>query len=253
MKKPVCFYSFVSDNYYDPCGAPQMINSFKRFHPDIPLVIFRQDMVSQIIGDGISTGINWLNAKPAFAKLLTDHYELVVNVDIDTIFLGRLDAVFTKEYDVGSVMNLNDYENRHIEGITDEMYLQAGLVASRIPEFWDIWMARSLRDNWKYMCAENDTLNLVVYEHPEWKLKIFDKDTEYYGCKSLGRETEFKMNGDKVMCRGEQVKCYHAAKGPANMPKLTPEKMKSYGFSDQVIGFATFVGNYGKSVCYDII
>lgn len=251
MKKPYVVYTFISDNYYDGVGTPQFINSFKKFHPDIPLVVFREDVVSRIIGDGKSTEVNWLNAKPKFAKLLTDKYECVINMDADQIVLGRLDEVFKEGYDVGSVMNMNDYENRHVENITDEMYLQAGLVASRIPEFWDIWMERSLKDNWKYMCAENDTLNKVIYEHPEWKLKVFDKEKDYYGCKSLGREKEFTMVEDKVMCRGEQVRCYHAAKGPSNMPKLTPEKMQLYGFNGRVTGFAVFCGNYGTTVIYE--
>ena len=168
-KKPVCFYTFVSDNYFVPVGTPELINSFKKFHPDIPLVVFRQDVVEQIINPNkkfMEGQVNWLNAKPIFAKLLTDQYELVVNIDADTVILGRLDEVLTGDYDIGSVTNFNDYENTHVETVTDEMYLQAGLVASRIPEFWDVWMARSLKDNWKYRCAENDTLNLVVYENP---------------------------------------------------------------------------------------
>lgn len=246
-KKPFVVYGFVSDDYYDGVGAPQFINSFKRFHPDIPLVIFRQDVINRIIKDDV----NWLNAKPMFAKLLTDKYECVVQMDVDQIVLGRLDEVFTKDYDIGSVMNFNDYENVSTKGVSEEKYLQAGLIASRVPEFWDIWMQRSLKDAWQCRCAENDTMNMVIYENPQWKLKVFDGKKDYYGCKSLGREKEFVMEEDRVMCRGEQVKCYHAAKGPSNMPKLTPQKMMTYGFSDRVTGFATFCGNFGTTVIYE--
>src|SRR3990167_6776388 len=129
MKKPVVFYTFVSDNYYGPIGTPKLINSFKHFHPDIPLVIFRQDVVDTIIDPTkkfMGGVVNWLNAKPMFAKLLTDKYELVINIDADSICLGRLDESLTDDYDVGSVMNLNDFENCHVENITDEMFLQAG-------------------------------------------------------------------------------------------------------------------------------
>ena len=247
MKKPYVVFSFVSDNYYYPVGCPQFINSFKRFHPDIPLVIFRQDVVSQKI-DGHD--INWLNAKPVFAKLLTNEYECVINMDVDQVILGRLDEVFKDDYDVGSVMNYNDYENVSIEGVSEQDYLQAGLVASRIPEFWDIWLARSLKDNWQCRCAENDTLNMVVYENPQWKLKVFDKDKDYYGCKSLGREKEMIMNNNKVILRGEQVVAYHYAKGPNNMPKASQEKLVSYGFNKDVINYINLVGNYGVSIKY---
>lgn len=255
--KPYVFFTFVSDNYYEGVGTPILINSFKKFHPDIPLVIFRQDIVERIIDPEkkfMGGAVNWLNAKPMFARLLTDEYECVVNIDADTVILDRLDEVFTDDYDVGSVMNLNAFENRHFENITDEMYLQAGMVASRKPEFWDLWMTRSLKDNWQYKCAENDTLNLVVYNDLVpygWKLKVFDKEKDYYGCKLLGIENECEMSRGVVMCRGEQVKAYHAAKGPMNMPKLSPGKLASYGFKSDVVGYIRTCGEYGTSVIYD--
>lgn len=250
MKRPYVVYTFISDDYYEPVGTPQFINSFKKFHPDIPLVVFRQDIVSRVI-DGHD--VNWLNAKPMFANLLKDQFECVINMDADTVVLGRLDSVFTKDYDIGSVMNLNDYESVSTQGVTKEQYLQAGLIASRVPEFWDIWMERSKRDAWQCKCAENDTMNMVIYENPQWKLKVFDKDKDYYGCKSLGRESEFVIKDAKVMCRGEEVRAYHAAKGPNNMPKLTYEKLLSYGFSKEVAGYVTFVGNYGTTAVYETL
>jgi hypothetical protein len=255
--KPIVFYTFVSDNYYEPVGTPRLINSFKRFHPDIPLVIFRQDYVDKIIDPKkkfMGGSVNWLNAKPMFARLLIEKYELVVNVDADSIFTGRLDELIDdKTYDVGSVMNFNDYENVKVDNVTEEQYLQAGLVASRRPEFWDIWMNLSLKENWRCRCAENDTLNLLVYNQliPQgWKLKVFDKEKDYWGCKLLGREKECEVKGDKLMCRGEQVKLYHAAKGPRNLPKLSDDKLTSYGFNHECVDFMHFLGDYGTSVIY---
>ena len=52
----------------------------------------------------------------------------------------------------------------------------------------------------------------LVQQHCLQK-KIFDLKKNYLGCKSLGREREFYMEKGKVMCRGEQVKIYHFAKG----------------------------------------
>lgn len=248
--RPYVFYTFVSDDYHDPVGTPGLVNSFKHFHPDIPLVVFRQEDVDKIIDNKI---VNWLNAKPMFAKLLTDKFECVVNIDADSIITGRLDEVFDDNYDVGSVVNMNDFENVSVDGVTEEMYLQAGLIASRRPEFWDIWMQRSLKDNWRCKCAENDTMNLVIYEQlipAGWKLKVFDKDKDYYGCKSLNREGEFYLKNDKLMCRDEYVKVYHAAKGPMNMPKF---KFDDMGFSDDVAQYLKELASYGRSVIYDAL
>jgi len=247
MKKKgkVVFFTFVSDNYYYPVGTFKMVNSFKRFHPDIELIVFRQDIIDKVFKE---KGVNFYNAKPTFAKLLAPLYDLVVNIDADSVCLGRLDEVLKQNYEVGSVMNLNDYENRTIENIDEEMFLNAGLIASRNKDFWDIWEKKN-KKAMDYTCKENDIMNLLIYNNPKvkkMKLKVFDKKKDYYGCKSLNREGEFYIENGKVMCRDEQVFIYHHAKGGV-LPKLQFEQM---GFTPEVVKFMDFVSNYGKTERY---
>jgi len=126
------------------------------------------------------------------------------------------------------------------------MYLQAGMVASTSKRFWLTWQEAN-KEAMEYLRKENDILNLVVYnELPELKLKIFDKAKDYYGCKSLGRELEFRMDGDKLMCRGEQVLAYHFARG-GQFPKNDFDNMP---LVDEVKDFLKGVGYYGQSVKY---
>lgn len=248
MKESICFYTFVSDNYYYPIGTFKMINSFKRFHPDIDLIVFRQDMVDKVFKE---KGVNFYNAKPTFAKLLTSCYDLIVNIDADSIILGRLDEILKQDYEIGGVMNLNDYENRTIENVNEKMFLNAGLVASRNKDFWDIFEKENEKAM-QYVCKENDILNLIVYNHPKvkkMKLKVFDKKKDYYGCKSLNREHEFYIEDNKVMCRKEQVFIYHHAKGGV-LPKLQFETM---GFPQEVVNFMDTVALYGKSQRFSAI
>jgi len=244
-KEKVVFFTFVSDNYYYPVGTFKMVNSFKRFHPDIELIVFRQDIIDKVFKE---KGVNFYNAKPTFAKLLAPLYDLVVNIDADSVCLGRLDEVLKQNYEVGSVMNLNDYENRTIENIDEEMFLNAGLIASRNKDFWDIWEKKN-KKAMDYTCKENDIMNLLIYNNPKvkkMKLKVFDKKKDYYGCKSLNREGEFYIENGKVMCRDEQVFIYHHAKGGV-LPKLQFEQM---GFTPEVVKFMDFVSNYGKTERY---
>lgn len=239
------FFTLVSDDYYVPAGTPKMINSFKIFHPEIDLVVFRSDIINDVFKE---KKVNFYTAKPTFAKLLTPYYDKVVNIDCDTVITARLDEVLADNYEVGAVWNYNDFENAAFENITAEMYVQAGLVASTNKKFWDIW-EKANKDAMKYLRKENDILNLIWYGDSlvkSMKKTIFDKEKGYMGCKSLGREGEFYLEGDQLMCRKELVKAYHHAKGKA-FPKLQYEMM---GFKKEVVDYLNFVSNYSKSVRY---
>lgn len=236
------FFTIVDDKLYYPVGTHIFINSFRRFHPDIDLVVFRQDMIDKVFKE---KGINFFQAKPTFAKLLTDKYDLVVNIDADHVITARLDAILAGDYDVGMPWNFNDYENASFDNITEEMYLQAGIVASTNKKFWDVW-EKANKDAMKYLRKENDIVNLVIYNQmPQLKLKIFDKEKDYYGCKSLGREPQFKIANDKLMCRGEQVFAYHFARG-GHMPKLDFDRMP---LEDEVKQWLKGL-SYGQTVLY---
>lgn len=236
-----CAFTCVDDRLYYPEGTHLMINSFKRFHPDIDLVVFRQDTVDKLFKE---KEINWYQAKPFFAELLEDKYDLIVNMDADHIVLDRMTEVFDNvDYEVGFPWNYNDYENASFENITEEMYLQAGMVASTSHAFWAKWRDMNV-DAMKYLRKENDIVNLLVYNQmPELKLKIFDKHKNYYGCKALGREPEFTIKNDKTYCRGEQVVAYHFARGN-HFPKLDIDNMP---LQDDVKENWKTIANYGQS------
>lgn len=238
MKEKVVFYTYVSDEYYEGIGTPLLINSFRRFHPDIELAVFRQEIIDKIFAEN---NLYFDNAKPTFAKLLTGSYDLVVSIDADTIITGRLIEVLKDDYEIGSITQLCDITGASIENVTAEMYVQAGLVSSRNRRFWDIWEEAN-KDTEKYIYREQDILNLVWHNDPEvsqMKRKIFDKDKNYYGVKSLGREKEFYLENDKLMCREEQVFCYHNARGHY-IPKFQFEDL---GFNHEVIEYLKYVSS----------
>lgn len=243
-KKDICFFTIIDDVHYYPEGTHIMVNSFKRYHPDIDLIVFRQDVINKIFAE---KGINFYQAKPTFAKLLVDNYRRVVNVDADHIFLGRAEAIIDGYYDVGGPTNLNDYENASFENITEEMYVQAGMIASSKLDFWNIWESENI-NAMKYLRKENDILNLVWWNNSiisKMKKVIWDKEKDYYGCKSLGREPEFRINdGGETICRGEKVLVYHFARGGV-FPKL---HIPSMPLQQEVKNRWNEISTYGNSV-----
>jgi hypothetical protein len=244
--KSTCFFTIVSDDYYFPVGTHVLVNSFKKYHPDIDLVVFRQDKIDQQF---YLKGINFYMAKPTFAKLLTKDYERVVNIDADTIITGRLTEVLDTEWDIGGVWNYNLYENASLENVSERQYIQAGLVGSSVPEFWDVWEAAN-KKAMEYKRQENDVLNLIWYNDKKLKKYnkvIWDKVKNYLGCKSLGLEDQFYIDNDKLMCMGEQVKAYHWAKGGGALPKMQFERLP---FKEEVVTWLYKTAHCGVSVKY---
>ncbi len=241
-KKNACAFIPISDSHYYPEGAHIAINSFKRFHPDVDLIIFRQNTIDKLFRD---KDINWYNAKPFFAELLEDEYRIVCDLDADHIFLDRMTEVFDNtDYEVGLPWNFNDYENASFSNIKEEMYLQAGMVSSTSKYFWKRWREMNF-EAMDYLRKENDIVNLLVYnDSPFLKLKILDKEKDYYGCKSLGREPEFEIRDGKTYCRGEQVVAYHFARGNA-FPKLDIPNMP---LRDEVKENWNQIATYGQTV-----
>lgn len=247
MPKTV-FFTIVSDDYYYPVGTHILVNSFKKFHPDIDLVVFREDEIKKTF---FTNGINFYMAKPTFAKKLVGQYDRVINIDADTIITGRLTEVIDTPWEVGAVWNYNLYENASLEEekITEKMYIQAGMVGSSNAEFWDIWEGAN-KEAMKYLRQENDILNILWYNHDKVKKmnrKIWDKDKNYLGCKSLGLEDQMYLEADKLMLNGEQVKAYHWARGGGAMPKMEFDKLP---FKQDVVSWLYRTAYEGVTVKY---
>jgi len=256
-----CFFAIISDLYYYNAGGHKFVNSFKRFHPYIDLIVYRQDMIDHLIDYDldVSRGSEYIDsqgnrkipffiAKAVFGKILAKKYEKVVHVDGDTVIAGRLTEVLKDDWEIGGVWNYNDLENASLKNVTEEMYIQCGMVGSTKPRFWELWEEANIEAA-NYPRLENDTLNLMIYNHPEakrMKLKIFDKEKDYYGCKSLGREKEMYIENDELMLRNEKVKAYHHAKGPT-FPKL---HFPTMGFKPEVVKWLEKISDYGQSIKY---
>ena len=232
------FFTIISDSHYAGCRTDDFIASFKKFHPDIDLVVFRQKEIDDIFNR--TPGLTFYNAKATFAKQLVDKYDLVVNIDADHIILSNLTEILDADYDIAAPANYNQWLNSgiRIETFTNlhgpihtgtivpfENYLQGGLIASTSKKFWDDYESASMKIGHMLGHKENDVLNLLAYMLP-YKLKVLDGSTRYgdetftsyYNCASLGREGEMYVKDNKVWLDGKQVKCYHFARGGIQKP-----------------------------------
>jgi hypothetical protein len=232
------FYTIIGDSHYHGCRTDEFIKSFKRWHPDIDLVVFGQKEINETFAT--NPKLNFYNAKPTFAKKLYNDYELVVNIDSDFLIFERLTEILEGDYDVAAGANYNAWLNSGIGTntfantcgvfssnvlIPYELYLQGGLVASTSKVFWDQYEYASLNYSDVFGNKENDILNILSYMLP-YNVKVLDGHYDYrheefkcyYNCASLGREDSIIVNNDRLELDGKPVKAYHFARGGSNKP-----------------------------------
>lgn len=220
------------------------LNSFKRFHPEIEMKIFDETDMKKY-------GVNFYNSKATFGQMLSREYDLVVNVDSDIYFFARLEEILKADYDIAAPANFNETNNlvgikvgSGITGqgspnwlITEEMFLQGGLIASPSKQFWNHYKFATDKFYDKFVCFENDILNLVAYLYP-YDVKVLDGHCDYrnplhnawYGCSIINKETKCYVENDKLMCENKPVKAYHFAHGSGkkHFMEVFPESTHSF-------------------------
>jgi hypothetical protein len=226
------FYTIISDSHYYGCRTDEFIKSFKKFHPDITLKIFREEEIKKNFDE--NKKLNFYNSKAAFAKLLYNDYDLVVNIDADHLIFDRLEEILIGDYDVACPSNFNIHLNSGIKVVSYnssrmtsetvltpfDQYLQGGIIASTSRSFWDHFYEASIKHSDNLVNKENDILNLLC-QLSSFKLKILDGDwkytsekfTCYYGCASLDREKQAIIVDNKIKLDNKIVKAHHFAGG----------------------------------------
>jgi len=236
-----CFFTILQKNYSGCIEHELFIKSFKRFHPDIPLFIVDDIMIEKLMSE--TPGLDFYKMKASAAKLFYNDYDLVVNIDADHFIFDRLDEILLGDFDVAAPSNNNNYENVNLSIqsyrgkmyniVTDEKYIQAGLIASTSKDFWKAYEKASLTHADHMTCRDNDVLNLLI-QFGNYNFKLLDggwtpNDPNrkcYYGCSSLSLEKNVVLVDGKPSIDNRPLKCYHVARGSAK-PKFsqlfTPE------------------------------
>lgn len=248
----VIFISVSSDSHYHGIRTDEFIASFKHFHPNIALHIFRQQEIDKVFAS--NPELTFYNSKATFAKLFTDSFDLVVWIDCDHLILGPLTSILKADYDVAAPASYNlfantgititpnkpEIEQQHpnVYFVPENQYIQGGIIASTSKKFWDDYERNSLKYSGLFYYRDNDVLNIM--------LKMYDYDFKYleghsnftapefkehYGTSSLGQEHLAIVNGDSIEINGRPIKAYHFAKG--NSVKPHPNTL----FNPQVVDY----------------
>ena len=230
------FYTWMTSDFKNgKIDFKSFAGSFKKFHPDIDLIIFEDATINKLFSEN-----PWLtseNCKPSFAKLIYNDYDLLVNIDSDFYFFDRCEEILKADYDIAACANYNvrynaslksqKINNHNISEISEINYIQGAMIASTSKTFWDEYEELNKELAHKLPIKENDVLNILWYSD-KYKTKILDGDVDYrspnfkqyYNCASLTRENEAVIKNNKVCLDDKVMRSYHCGHGPWRKPRV---------------------------------
>jgi hypothetical protein len=215
-KKKVCFFTIVSDDEANQRYLKMVANSLKKYHPDIPHIIKPFD------------NLHNFRIYALHGKELAKEYELVINIDNDSIVTGSLDHIINDDsYDLGGVLNNNLIDPRlQMWDTPNEFYINAGFIAVRGQRIWNWWDKLNHSIHWeKYKFREQDMLN-IIFHYGDLRTKIFDHSDNWHGLIHKGQWKHFVMRGDEMILpktegvcdKDKTIKVIHWAGG--QVPKM---------------------------------
>ena len=234
--KDIVVCTAVEESKYEIYNVKFLINSFKKFHPNIDFVCFAGEDVKKLFKE--KSWLNWSNAKASFSKLLYNDYKLVVNIDADTIILGSLDEIFEADYEVGACAAYNIQSNFGLNIkipstcvekpflVSEKEMVHCGILASTSKIFWDHYEEICRTKSKQFVFSDCDLL-CILYYYGNYKTKVFEGHTDFdninhkfwYNVSSFGKEYKAIVNNDKIMLENKQIKAYHWACGN-DYPKM---------------------------------
>jgi hypothetical protein len=181
--------------------AKMMEASLKRFHPDIPLVVFGENEIKETKDPAI-----FYRATPVFGRILLDKYDLAIKIDADSIVTGNLDHVLKDEtYDMGNVLNWNRVDQQMYQfpltvwDIPIEKYMNCGLVAMRSLKLVEHWLKLCYSEKFDhYRFREQDLMN-ILYWYGNYNVKCFDWTNNWHGIISKGEWMNLELAGNEIV------------------------------------------------------
>lgn len=197
-KKPLVAFTIAYGKAENLAYAGMMINSFKKFHPNVPVVLFTDKDVEAITEPGKTYRMYAM-----FGKELAKEYEAVLQIDSDSIVTGDLWHVFNdKKLKLAGVLNNNTIDPQlMIHDIPPQVYLNAGFIYARGERFWNWWDSLNHRIYFnRYRFGEQDTYNMI-FHYGDLGGKILDYDYRPYlhGLVHKGQWSKFELKGKEIV------------------------------------------------------
>lgn len=204
--KPKIIIFTIADKENEPY-AKMFENSLRKFHSEdeVAYLLVDEDKVKSYNDPHF-----FYRAKSIIAKELIGKYDLIIGMDCDQIVTGSLDYLFTEQYDVGVVLNINREDPKKYglvttAGVQPNEYFNAGLIAMRntkfIEHFYRLCHSKYFE---RFQYREQDLLNIICHfgEYEAICFDYYNPSKDYYawhGLVSKGEWNKMIMRGDDMI------------------------------------------------------
>ena len=195
FKYKIIFSTYCQSHLKERFGANKLINSFKYFHPNIPIVLYEDEELERVHKEyGWTNGLfRWGldNTYPVCIMLdIKRKYntEYVCHLDSDSICFGKLDEITKCDYEIASVRNDCDNDINHninrpqcLWNLPNNKYVSCGCISTNSEKFLLEWIELNKQIVQKFggvksfwMCDQNWMNYLFHYQN--YSSKILDPE-----------------------------------------------------------------------------
>jgi len=217
--------------------AKRVEASFKYFHPDIDFITLQAEDYIPIVKSlfTLPFGTNKLSMQcsylVAYWKMLSDHYDLIMHFDADTVITGRLDEMLTGDFEVA------------VSESVSTNFPNAGVWAATSSNF----MLEFFLSNIGSPARDNSVFVDIMRRHTP---KLLDGPTSkvWYNERSRKFWDQLTIKDDKLWTPDRQIKVLHWAGGKG---WGKDEKLSCSLFSDDVKQWLNKIANTDTFTSHD--
>jgi len=224
--------------------ANRVKNSFRYFHPDIPVYIFgfkERELLPPIKDEfnipGCETNPGLLATR--FTLYLLDSYDVIFHFGADTVITARLDEFLNVDYDIAGSLALihENLMNADVQSIASKKFAL---------EWFEMSHNAKFREEHNIGIEETGTFNYIA-NVGKYRVKIVDKESCYYNETSRPFWEFIAVRDGKMFVNNRQIKVLHWAGGAALESKLSWKlfSQETREFLNKVTGTTDFTDIQG--------
>jgi hypothetical protein len=187
--------------------ATGMINSVKKWYPDIPMEALEIDIQER---EGYFDLRNFCSKILEHGYNLLDKYDRIIYIDPDSVMCNKCPDFF-EDFELGCVQNNNPTGPEY--GGTAGIYINAGLCVCTKKEVWkEIMDEYEKRNNVRWECLNHQNALNWVFHETKHKVRLLEFSDRVYGITGMEYYQDmYLVDGELYLPNAKKLGVFHSA------------------------------------------